>query len=484
MPLITYYTTASGPGYTASQAVPAKSLGGFVSKTLWGGGVQGDLFGIASAANVQDARADFRAVYVHNHSETDTHAGVRVYATPGTDGAAGISLGADPMPSSYLDALSQQGVDVSTIYSPPAGVVFSAPSDYAGGADLGDLPPTAGHMLWIRRVPLGSSGSPSDYTDLTIEDANGYSIIRRIYWETSPYADTTRQDSPVPNADPTPSPFRLVQVDYLTAGGSRITWVLDRSIADNGPYVFQLQYSRSGIASESDWSDVGPPVQDALYLLDPSQRLWGAPLSNANYRIILTTGDNHYTSDPTPAIGTLDIRGWAEVGEVLRKERMMLRQFVGEDGFLLKAKRYGTLCSCTDPDSREVNNSSCPICYGTKFVGGYYAPIPMTYANTTNASIYEMVKYNEGVGTTRPNRIFGRVLGDALIESRDVWVSKGEDRRYYVHNVDTIAQLRGVDILKRIELREAPRSDVIHTIKLVRPEVPKEDWQKLEIVDV
>lgn len=483
MSLRTYYTIAGGPGYTAEQPLPSKSLGGYASTTLWGGGVQGDLFGIATAENVADGRPDFRAIYVYNDDEAATLTAVKVYATPGTAGAEGTYLGADPLPTSYLDSTSLQGVDVSTVYSPPSGVVFASPRNYATGAELGDLLPQSGHVLWIRRVPLGVDGAPHDYVDLTIEDADGYSIVRRIYWETSPYAYTSRPDQP-PNAIPTPIPFRRVQVDYLTAGGSRITWELDSSIIDDGPYVFQLQFSRSGIADEADWIDVGPAVEDARYLLDPDQRLWGASLSAANYRVILTTADNHYTSDPAPALGTLDVRGWAEVREILRKEQLMLRQFVGEAGFLLKARRYGTRCSCVDPDTGEINNSSCPICFGNKFVGGFYAPIPFTFANTTNASIYERVQYNEGVGTVRPRRIFGRVTGDVPVTSRDVWISEGEDRRFYIHEVTSLAQLRGIDIVLRIELRGAPRGDVIHALKIVRPEVPVPDWKQGEVLDV
>lgn len=483
--LTTFYTTGQlgGPGYTAPQMVPARSLGGYASTTLWGGGVQGDLFGIASAANVADGRPDFRAIYVYNNDPAATLPAVKVYASPGTSGAEGTSLGADPLPTSYIDSTSIQGIDVSTVYSPPSGVAFASPREYATGAELGDLLPQSGHVIWIRRVPLGLDGFPHDYVDLTFEDANGYAIVRRVYWETSPYADTTRQDLP-PNAVVTASPFYRVEVDYLTEGGSRIMWALDSSLTDEGPYVFQLQFARSGISSESDWSDVGPPVEDAPYLLDPDQRLWGASLTAANYRVLLTTATGHYVSDAVPAIGTLDVRGWGEVREILRKERMMLRQFVGENGFLLRARRYGTLCDCVDPDTGERNNSSCTICYGNKFVGGYYAPIPFVFANTTNASIYERVQYNEGLGTVRPRRIFGRVTGDVPVASMDVWISAGDDRRFYIHEVTSIAQLQGVTIVNRVELRAAPRSDVIFSLKVVRPEVPVPSWKQGEVVDV
>lgn len=483
MALICFYTIEGGPGASAPQPVPARSLGGFASTTVWGGGVQGDLFGIASAENVADGRPDFRAIYVYNDSDTDTLTDLRLYVDPGTTGAEGLSVGEDPRPASYIDSLSSQAVETSTIYSPPAGVTFAAPGNYTLGVPIGDLPPTAGKTFWIRRVPLGSDGAPNDWVDITIEDADGYAIVRRIYWETSPYANTTRPDQP-PNADPTPSPFRRVSVDFLTAGGSRVTWSLDSSIIDDGPYVFQLQFARSGNASESDWVDVGPPVEDAAYLLDPDQRLWGADLSAANYRVILTTADNHYTSYPAPCLGVLDIRGWAEVQEIIRKEKLMLRQFVGEDGYLLRARRYGTLCECVDVDTGEINNSSCPICYGNKFVGGFYAPVPMRFANTTNASIQERVQYNEGLGTTRPRRIFGRVTGDVLAASRDAWISTGEDRRYYIHDVTSVSQLRGVDVVLRLEFRAAPRSDILHSIKIVRPEIPAPDWKQVETMEV
>lgn len=486
MAIVTFLTINKGPGSTVPQTAPSKSLGGFVSITPWAGGEVNDLFLKAAALDVADGRPDFRCIFVYNSAPDITLPELRVYQTPGTPGAGGIALGADPRPSTYIDSLSPQAVETPTIFSPPAGVVFAQPTDYATGCSLGDLPPTSGHSLWIRRIPMGIAGAPADYVDLTFEASNGTAIVRRVYWETAPYSDSSRpvfQPPNPPNAVPTPSPFRRVAVDFLTNAGTRVTWELDSSVRDLGPYVFQLQFSHSGIAAESDWFDVGPPAADAQYLLDPEQRTWSAGLSTIYYRVILTTATGHYVSDPQSA-GQVDRRTWVFYQEILRKERLMLRQFVGESGFLLRARRYGTLCSCVDPDTGECYNSSCTICYGLKYVGGVYAPIPFIFANPSAQENYEKVDYNEGLGTIQRTTIQGRIPADTLIASRDVWVEESTDARYYVHTVRELAVFRGLPVINQVEFRLAPRGDVIYKLPIVRPAYPAVPWKTVEVINV
>lgn len=483
MSLITYYSSTLGPGFTAPQITPADSLGGYTSITRWGGGALNDLFGTAAAASVTDGRADYRALYLYNDAPDVTIPDLKIYVAAGTDGAEGVAVGVDPRPASYLDSLSPQGVEIASVWAAPAGVVFSSPTTYAAGEEIGDLPPTAGKMVWIKRVPLGSAGGPADYVDIIFEASDETTIVRRIYWETAPYAETTRPTAP-PNATASPAPFRRVTVDFLTLGGSRITWDLDRAFDDDGPYVFQLQFSHSGIATGGDWVDVGPPAEDVLYLLDPDQRLWGAGLTTAHYRILLTTADASYTSQAAPLFGRLDMRSWSMVREMLRKEQLMLRQFVGQNGSLLRARRYGTICSCTDAYTGEIGNSTCTICYGNKYEGGFYPPVPLRFANPANTDAEEKVEYNEGTGTVRRVTVFGRVTADVVVASRDVWVSEGEDERFYVHKVKEVASFRGQPIIYLLELRRAPESDIIYSFPVTRPEDPDVDWRTEEIITV
>lgn len=353
------YTTASGPGDTAAQDTPAASLGGYAARTPWAGGVSHDLFAFAPASDVADARADYRAVFALNTGTTALTA-VRAYITYLTAGSSGLEVGVDPRPVAAVNAFAPTSVDVATGYTAPQGVSFYQPTDYSAGVAVGDLPPGYGRTLWVKRVPRGA-GANADGADLICQAADARSGVRRVYWRTEPYAAATRPNRP-PTYVPTPSPFRRMAVDYLSEGAARVTWEFDRQMTDPDPYVYQLQASQSGTPGTDDWDDAGPPVRDALYLLDPSKRLWG--MSNVlHYRVVLTTPSGTYTSPPVAAEGLLDRQGWLMTQEVLRKELLMLRGLLRQDGYLLKAKRYGTPCTCVDPQSRELTNSACHVCF-------------------------------------------------------------------------------------------------------------------------
>jgi hypothetical protein len=455
-------------------------LGGYAATTAWAGGVLGDLFNRASSIDVRDARADYRAVYVVNTGTTAT--AVRAYLTPRTAGAAATAIGPDPRPVTFVDSIAPQGVEISTAYAPPAGVAFSAPGAYSGGVDLGDLPPSAGRTVWVRRTPEGTAGAAFDECDVVVEDDSGNALVRTVYWETEPYADRSRPLDP-PSFVPTPSPFRQVQVDFVTAGGARVTWVLDHTLTDAGPYVFQLQYSHGGADNSDDWVDVGPPALDPLYLLDDTQRIWSIS-PDLHYRVILTTGVRSYVSPSAHIFGTLRQRDWLTVQELVRKEELHLRGFAGTMGWLLKARRYGPRCSCVDPDSGEVGNSSDPVCYGTGWVGGYHPPVPFYFANLDNVRSRARVAYSEGRGTVKDENTAGRMIAHLPITARDAYALAGSDERYFVAEVNELVSFSSTPVVYQVALRMVPRSSVLYTFPIVRPAITPPDWKQTTTIVV
>lgn len=473
-----FLTTTSGPGGSAEQLVPAYSLGGYAATTEWSGGALGDLFGLISDLDALSTRADYRCVYVFNPDEALALLDVRVYLSLLTDGAAGLLIGVDPRPTTYIDSLSPQAVDVATTYTAPVGVDFIQPDAYANGLVLGDLPAQSGRAIWFKRNPAASPpGAAADSADVIFESDDNVetAVVRRLVWETAPYADRT-QPIPTPSFVPTSSPFLRTSVDYVTEGGARITWELDRSLVDPLPYQFQLQASQSGGDNSDDWSDVGPPGQDVTYLLDSSQRLWGAS-STLHYRVVLTTSEATYISPTANVFGDLTVEQWLLIRELVRKEQLMLRRFVGVNGFLLKARRYGPICSCTNENTGEVNDSNCSSCYGVGIVGGYHPPIPLTYFDTAPTETYERVDYNESRGTVRDTHESGRALALTPIVHKDAWVAIGSDERYKFHRIRELVAFQSMPIVYSCELRMVPRSNVLYTFPVTRPVVAPPDYR-------
>lgn len=477
-------TTPLGPGYTSPQTVAGSSIGGFAATTAWAGGVLGDLFGMASSADIDSARPDYRCVYVFNPSYTDTISDVRAFVDAVTAGGGGLSIGLDPRPVTYVDSTAAQAVEPGSAFTAPSGVTFSSPANFATGLAVGNLPPRAGRPIWFRRVPASTADAAAESVDVTVTDGALNSAVRRVTWTTEP-ASTPTNAFRFPQYTPTPSPFRRLTVDFLTEGGARTTWELDQTMTDAEPHDFQLQGSQVGSADADDWTDVGPPSRNATYLIDPSKRLWGAS-ATTHYRVVLTTPTASYTSDPVNVYGSLRKEQWLAAREVFRKERLLLRRLTGWNGFLLKARRYGPTClTCTDPTTFEVGNSSCPVCFGTGITSGYHPPVAYSVCDVGNESYKERVAYNEGLGVIADSIIVkARALAVVPIFSRDAWVAVGSDRRYYVHKVVTLAARHGVPIVYDLELRLAMRSDVLYSFPVVRPPDDPPAWEQTEHVSV
>jgi hypothetical protein len=66
--------------------------------------------------------------------------------------------------------------------------------------------------------------------------------------------------------------FDLVHVSYLIRGGTRVMWQLIPSFNDVQPWSFQLQAGNTGSQDSDDWINVGLPVENTCYAIDPVQR--------------------------------------------------------------------------------------------------------------------------------------------------------------------------------------------------------------------
>ncbi len=258
--------------------------------------------------------------------------------------------------------------------------------------------------------------------------------------------------------------FSRVTVDCIIVGGTRVSWEMNRHFIDPGPYTFQLQVGHTGINEADDWTDVGSPVVDTYFTFDTEKRVYGKT-QETHYRVELTTGLDTYYSEPADCDGHLQKRDWLNGREIVRKEFLRHRVLTSPEGFLLKARRYGPRCpTCLDEFTEEVGRTNCEDCYGTGFENGYFDPLPACFADISEDTGREHRDAN--IGMENKQVIKGRFIGDPQLYSYDVWVDKTSGKRYYIHCVNTVSQVRGVAIIYDAELRLAPFSDVIYTVPI------------------
>jgi hypothetical protein len=269
-----------------------------------------------------------------------------------------------------------------------------------------------------------------------------------------------------PELDDRCSAFARVHTDFLVEGNSRVTWTLRDRFAGPAPYTFQLQVGESANPLADDWRDVGAAVVNTFTATDPERRALGKQLT-VHYRVRLTdAADNVYYSAPATVLGDLNQRDWLNAREMLRQQRLRLRQFAGVRGFLLKRKRSGTPCPrCVDVEANMVTDSRCPVCRGTRFLAGYFRAMPAQYADPETGAVVE--KHTAGPeGWSAPIQAQALFLGTPFLTTGDLWVDAVSDLRYHIDSVKAKARVRGVPLLLEVTMMPLPLQDVAYSIPL------------------
>lgn len=292
-------------------------------------------------------------------------------------------------------------------------------------------------------------------------------LTRGMLWVVNDNLSTGQGQTETSTCTPWPASstaFYRIYIDHLVRGSTKVYWELHRNFRDASPYTFQLQYNDNGLSDADNWVNVDGPVVDSFYSVDATQRLYGKQL-NSYYRVRLTTGVGTYYSIPTPANGKLNKRDWNMAREITRKELLRLQRYTALNGYLLIAKRAGTVCTCRDPLTNETTNTYCTDCYGTGWVGGYYSPYSCVFFDVSQENSKEAVDV-QARGMTDDNIKQTRYVGYPHIKTRDVFVDRDSDSRYYVNSIRNLAEIRGVPIVVSPELRAAPYTDVVYNFNI------------------
>jgi hypothetical protein len=261
--------------------------------------------------------------------------------------------------------------------------------------------------------------------------------------------------------------FNKVSVDYMVAGGARVTWEINRYFTDPEPHYFTLQVNRN-FGETDDWETIGSEnVLNVNWLMDGTHRLYAKDL-NLVYRVRLVTQNATYYSLQSQVMGNLTVRQWNLARVIARKLDLQSRRrtLVTFPGYLLKHKLYGTECSCLDPFTKESTNTDHELCYGTGVLGGYWKATEHSMYQKANDGDYPHLDPAGNRGTIDDQVISAQFRGLPGMARHDVWVDASSDLRYSVHKVDVNAAMNSVPLIATVELRLVPLGHILYSVPL------------------
>tara|TARA_Y100000592_G_C5466747_1_gene317165 strand:- start:505 stop:1362 length:858 start_codon:yes stop_codon:yes gene_type:complete len=268
------------------------------------------------------------------------------------------------------------------------------------------------------------------------------------------------------------NPFVLLETVVHQTGQTAVTWELDSTFTDPGPYEFYLEVSLNEAAREDDdYTRVNsePAVDKMGIVLDETIRRYSFD-NKAVYRVVLETPRGTYTSDPEKPNGNVTKQAFNIYKEILRKESLRLSpKFGASQGTLFKRRTYGEKCAgAIDKNTGQVVDYNNKECFGTEFLGGYFPGIdyPLLYLTPENytSEISQM-------GTQERHAIKARSLVYPMPTSKDVWYEHGTGRAFYIDSVVVTSKFNSKPISLTIEMNLASPTDIIYDFIDVKQEI-------------
>lgn len=133
------------------------SLGGVKSSTEVTDNTTHNLFDQVTGTESNAGDTEYRGVYLHNGHGSLTAQNTHVYISSNTgsaDTTIDIALAGEGL-NSTMETVANEN-------TAPSGETFSAPTTYAGGLDMGNVPAGQHYGLWIRRTVTAGAAAVND----------------------------------------------------------------------------------------------------------------------------------------------------------------------------------------------------------------------------------------------------------------------------------------------------------------------------------
>ncbi len=273
---------------------------------------------------------------------------------------------------------------------------------------------------------------------------------------------------------------RITRTTALFPTAVFVQWNVDSD--ETGNFFVEIARSQS---PDGPWESIASGLRDAYNFVDnqfnlppPSKRRPGRePVNlfslarNIYYQITVTPPSgaaNAFKSDPTPVEPGLDRRTRLLKRKILHDQAVGYKNLNGVPLIVLKRKRWGERCpDCYDPVNKEATLEHCPACFGTSFLGGYWAPTLIRGRREAAAVETQMTAH----GDNDIKFDDFNVLDYPLVEYKDIIVDLVRNDRYQVQRVHR-TELKSVTVHQKISTSLLGRNSVEYKLLVDPTNIP------------
>ena len=210
--------------------------------------------------------------------------------------------------------------------------------------------------------------------------------------------------------------------------GFIIQWSLEKTLEDVSSYTFTILTSTD---PSIPFSIDGAVSNQFYYTHTVANRNFDPRLK---YYYNITTTNTGTGESITTDMFYLQEDASGVALKIISQEQLFLANYIKRKGIFLIRKKNGKVCPrCFDTLKRRNGDPSCPICYGTGYLGGYYTPIPIYFQFIEPSQISQMGITN--IGPMESNQLTAWMSNFPVATSNDMLIDTVTGLTYCISGV-------------------------------------------------
>lgn len=215
--------------------------------------------------------------------------------------------------------------------------------------------------------------------------------------------------------------FNLRNIDYKSIS---FYWTIDAEYKEHTSifgYIVQISESPNG-PWDSLYSD---PIYAFGYVDRNIQR--GMVDQRLYFRVIAVAPNGLQHESNSVCLGTNESNYLSDY--IAEMHRIGLSRLNGYEALHYARRKFGPRCpECYDPIQRKSIKAKCPVCFGTTYKDGYFAPVKIYVGADPQAKVIQKTEY----GVQEQTTFNGYTSNDAVIESDDVIIFLEQPGERYI----------------------------------------------------